>query len=471
MAEKKTGGRRKLLWIWLALSVSLIAWLSYLMFTPTDKTVFMPGPLTGGHHQIGVACPACHTDPLGSDDVLQKACVNCHGDVRKKPFDSHPRNKFTDPRNADTLENIDARQCVTCHVEHQPDMTGKNGLTQPVDFCIHCHKDIGEDRPSHQGMAFDTCNNAGCHNFHNNRALYTDFLVKHLGEADVLDNPHLPQREFGDVPGEMMDYPSDRYPVTPLSSDDADAPDNRQLPESEHSDWLETAHAAAGVNCSACHELADDADNTRTWTDKPDHTACAQCHKLEVERFKKGKHGMRLAVGLPAMTPAQARLPMRDDAAHKVLECTSCHAAHRFDVTTAAVEACLGCHNDEHSLAYKASPHYALWLKEIRGEGTPGSGVSCASCHMPRINFDVSEWTSRIMVDHNQNATLSPNEKMLRPACLHCHGLGFSLDALADTTLINHNFKGRPGVHVKSMELAEQDHRRAEEEASRQHAQ
>jgi len=463
MKATNTKQRLTLVWIWLALSVGLLGWMGYSMFEAEDKTVFMPGPLTDGHYQIGVACTACHSDPLAGDEMFQEACVTCHGDDRKKPFDSHPRSKFTDPRNADTLENIDARQCVTCHTEHQPDMTGNNGLTQPVDFCSNCHRDIGKDRPSHQGMAFDTCNDAGCHNFHNNRALYTDFLVKHLGEPDVLERPVLPEREFASVLAELADYPADRYPIEALTMDDADSPQDNRLPGPEHDDWLDTAHAKSGVNCSACHNVALNDGEEPRWTDRPDHRACAQCHSLELERFKRGKHGMRIAADLPAMTPADARLPMQEDAAHVSLECTSCHGAHRFDVTRAAVTACLGCHKDDHSLAYRKSPHFKLWEKEISGEGKPGSGVSCASCHMPRINFDVNDWVSRIMVDHNQNATLSPNEKMIRPACVQCHGLGFTLDALADPALIANNFDGQPAVHVRSMELAEADQRRAEE--------
>ncbi len=167
------------------------------------------------------------------------------------------------------------------------------------------------------------------------------------------------------------------------------------------------------------------------------------------------------------MSPAQARLPMHGDAAHQILGCNSCHPAHRFDTRRAAVAACLGCHDDVHSRAYKQSAHFQLWEKELSGVGEAGSGVSCASCHMPRIDFDVSDWMSRIMVDHNQNATLSPNEKMIRPACLHCHGLGFTLDALADRRLIDNNFQGLPAVQVKSMAMAEADQKRALEETQR----
>ncbi len=434
------------------------------MFASSDKTVFMPGPMTGGHHQIGVACESCHTDPLGGSEVLQKSCINCHGEDRKKPFDSHPRSKFTDLRNADQLQNIDALMCVTCHTEHQPEMTGENGLTQPADFCVHCHSDIGKDRPSHQDMEFDTCNSAGCHNFHNNRALYTDFLVKHQGEPDLLEQPVLPEREFAAVLGELTDYPADRYPVEQLTAGQANAPTDISVETAVHNDWLETAHARSGVNCTACHEVKPENGGKPIWTGHPTHQVCGQCHSLEVDRFQRGKHGMRLAADLSPMTPAEARLPMRSEAAHRELSCTSCHPAHRFDVQSAAVDGCLECHSDKHSLAYKQGPHYRLWEKEISGEGEPGSGVSCASCHMPRVNFDVNDWMSRIMVEHNQNATLSPNEKMIRPACLHCHGLGFTLDALADEALILNNFQGRPAIHVESIELAEADRIRAERE-------
>jgi hypothetical protein len=155
---------------------------------------------------------------------------------------------------------------------------------------------------------------------------------------------------------------------------------------------------------------------------------------------------------------------MQPAAAHEELTCLSCHGAHRFDTRSAAAEACLGCHADEHSLAYEGSPHHRLWQQELAGELPAGSGVSCASCHMPRVDFDANDWTTRILVEHNQSATLAPNEKMLRPACLHCHGLAFSLDALADGKLVTGNFRGRPGVQIESISMAVEADRRAREE-------
>jgi hypothetical protein len=56
-------------------------------------------------------------------------------------------------------------------------------------------------------------------------------------------------------------------------------------------------------------------------------------------------------------------------------------------------------------------------------------------------------------VDHGQNDNLRPNEKMIRSVCLPCHGLGFTLDALADRTLIDANFAGKPRGHVRSLQM------------------
>jgi len=465
MLNERKSKRSRLLWIWIFLSLGLIGWLAFSMFEASDKTIFMPGPMTSGHHQIGIACDACHKDPLPDGEVFQKACTHCHGDDRKKPFDSHPRSKFTDPRNTETLENINAQQCISCHTEHQPDMTSSNGLTQPQDFCIHCHADIADDRPSHKGMEFNTCNSSGCHNFHNNRSIYTDFLVKHLHEPDLLSRQTVPEREFSKILEELTDYPVERFPFRKLTDSDIDSPAEKSLDVVQHKEWLDTAHAGSGVNCSACHEVKQSDSDQVLWIDNPDHTACARCHNLEVERFKRGKHGMRLAVDLPPMKVVDARLPMKKEAGHEELGCNSCHSAHRYDVQEAAVDSCLGCHADEHSLAYKSSPHYRLWQKEMSGDAVAGSGVSCASCHMPRINYDVNDWMSRIMVDHNQNANLSPNEKMIRSTCMHCHGLGYTLNAMGDKELIKNNFNDKPAVEIKSMELAEQDQKRAEQES------
>lgn len=445
---------------WTLLSVIGGGLLAWVFFDAEDKSLYMPGPLSNGHYQLTESCDSCHTDSFGDGEVLQEACIECHGDVRVKPFDSHPRAKFSDPRNADRLEKIDALHCVTCHTEHKPEITRTDGLTQPKDVCFRCHFEIAKDRPSHEGMAFDTCANSGCHNYHNNRALYTDFLLKHQDEPAHKDRARVPGREFADVLEEIIEYPRDHYPIVSLSAEDADAPEQHAGDSEIHADWLASGHAQAGVNCSACHQPRDAQGNRVDWIDKPGTEGCTSCHALEVQRFGEGKHGMRIAARLSPMTPQQARLPMKQDAAHDELTCNSCHGAHAYDSAYAAVDACLQCHDDQHSRSYKDSAHYTLWQDELSGEGKKNSGVSCATCHMPRIDYDVNDWMSRKLVDHNQSANFSPNSKMIRSACLHCHGLGFSIDSLADRQLIDKNFNGEPSVHVESINLAIKDQER-----------
>lgn len=477
MATPKRNRNRKLWAVWLASSALLCSWFAWGMFGDGDKTAFMPGPMTDGHHSIAERCELCHSEPEGGGEILQDACIDCHGPQREKPFDSHPRSKFKDPRNADRLEKIDALHCVSCHREHQPEITLANGLTQPRDVCAHCHIDIGEDRPSHQNLPMDSCKNSGCHNFHNNRALYTDFLVKHHGEPNTKQRARVKAREFADVVEEILEYPRDRYPLEALSQAD----DPRPLGDISHEQFLATAHAKAGVNCSACHRPLDEQGQAGPWQDKPGTAGCKGCHDIETQQFGLGKHGMREAAGLGPMRADLARIPMRPKAvkSHQQLNCSSCHDAHDFNTQKAAVDACLGCHNDRHSLAYKDSKHFQLWQAShpSPGQTKPAAaaapaaettGVSCATCHMPRVDVDVNDWMSRIVVNHNQNATLSPNSKMIRPACLQCHGLGYSIDALADQTLIDNNFQGQPAVHIDSMDMAYQDQQRYLKELAEQ---
>lgn len=167
-----------------------------------------------------------------------------------------------------------------------------------------------------------------------------------------------------------------------------------------------------------------------------------------------GRHGMRLAQQLSPMTPAQARQPMHNQAHNKALSCISCHASHEFNTRHAAVEACLGCHDDTHSQAYKASPHYSLWRAEQNDAEKSATGVSCATCHMPRTLEQHGDKT-RVLIQHNQNDNLRPNEKMLRDICMQCHGLSFSIDALADSELVQGNFNGKPTLHIESLDMAE----------------
>ncbi|MEM7258802.1 MAG: cytochrome c3 family protein, partial [Pseudomonadota bacterium] len=153
----------RLWWVvWIVATISIALFLGSRMVSSEQQQLFMPGPLSDGHHQLELSCGSCHLNPLGGGEVLQQSCIDCHGEDRKKPHDSHPISKFEDPRNAARLQEINAIECTTCHMEHRPEITAKNGVTIPADFCVHCHLDIGEERASHADMEFATCASAGC---------------------------------------------------------------------------------------------------------------------------------------------------------------------------------------------------------------------------------------------------------------------------------------------------------------------
>lgn len=402
-----------------------------------NQQAFLPGEATHGHHQIELACEACH---IPFEGVPQKACLDCHAEELEMANDSHAESVFSDPRNLAELELLNARLCVSCHVEHRPEMVTSMGVTVPDDHCFHCHFDIAEQRPTHTEMDFNTCATAGCHNFHDNRALYEDFLLEHSDEPGVLVTPLVSKRDEPEALG------------PPLSFGDHYAPADREVDPALLAEWAGTVHARTGVNCSDCHVAEDP---KALWDDSPTHKACKSCHENEVSGFLGGKHGMRIASGLSPMSPSLARLSMDPEAMERELGCTSCHDAHKFDTTRAALDSCLGCHADNHSKSYKDSPHFKLWQEEVSGIGVPGSGVSCATCHLPRESHKKGDdkW---VLVQHNQNKNLQPNEKMIRGVCMECHGLSFSIDALADPVLIERNFQGQPSRHVESVDMAVQ---------------
>lgn len=426
--------------LWLIGSMGLGGFYAYALVGEGDKQHFIPGQTSHGHYQIELACDSCHGEAFAGEEAMQKACVSCHAKELKAANDSHPKSKFTNPRNADRVAILDARYCVTCHSEHNPEATRAMGVTLADDFCHLCHDDVAKNRPSHEGMAFDTCASAGCHNYHDNKALYEDFLVKHGDEPPLLAEPLLASRNFGAF------YKTHVEPkARPLHAADADGGEhvNTEILNA----WSSTAHAASGVNCKTCHSPEGE------WQQQPQVQACKQCHGAESEGFLNGRHGMRLAQELSPMTPEQARLPMKDKRLKHELGCSSCHSGHEFNTQTAAVEACLSCHDDQHSLAYKDSPHYQQWQAELAGEAAAGSGVTCATCHMPR-ELHKREGEKLVVVQHNQNLTLRPNEKMIRSSCMQCHGLGFSIDALADAELIKNGFAGRSQAEIDSIEMA-----------------
>ncbi len=480
--------QKVVLWL-MGMTLLAAAYVAATMLVGGDRRTLLVGRTTDAHHQIEMACETCHAaaafaDAATAERELNETCRNCHEAELNAAADSHPRSLFRNPRMASYWEKLDARLCTSCHAEHRPEITRTGAVTVATDFCVACHsegdEDIRLDRPSHAGLGFDTCATAGCHNYHDNRSLYEDFLVEHAGQPALRPEP---------VHGATARFRTRNRPAgAALGRDEAVAPAAASADTNILTQWAGSGHAASGVNCAACHSegLAADAGLAEVavrWAETPSTAACRSCHEPQARSFARGRHGMRThpgvapprnpAAGLeriglsrvvpevvadwladpvpPArMTVGEARLPMRADAGtHRALDCGACHRPHDADTAQAAVEACASCHDDRHTRAYFDSPHHELWQAELSGAAPPGAGVSCATCHMP-----VTEGRETVAANHNQNDTLRPNDKMIRPVCLDCHGLQFSLDALADADLVNRNFRGVPAVRVESVEWA-----------------
>jgi hypothetical protein len=401
------------------------------------QTVYLPGPTSSGHHQLESQCGECHVRFAGASDA---SCLRCHGQALSDATDSHAPAKFDDPGKAAQLAVVDARSCLPCHTEHRPEARARSSVTMALTACLGCHARIGQERASHRAFTAESCADAGCHNYHDNRALYRDFLVKHRDEPPLLPEPRVPVERRSDEPVAL--------PAVDAPEATASEPSFARAV----SDWSASSHARARVTCTACHEQSL-AGAAPQWRNHVDDATCARCHAGERAGWAAGKHGMRAAAGLTAMTPALARLPMKATAHDRTVGCTACHDAHLFDRRWAAVEACEGCHEDAHTRAYRDSPHALAWAREQRGEAPPGSGVSCATCHLPRRATG-----DGVAIEHDQNANLRPANRMLRPVCMSCHGVGFSLAALADPALAPSNFSGTPGPAVRTgMDLIKED--------------
>lgn len=427
--------KRKGVILFLLITLGIGGWLLYVFKSADDKTVLLPGETTHGHYQIEMACAACHTNEkrtniFTSAGVSNKACMECHGEALDEFSDSHPTAKFKNPENHVFIEHINAAACIACHQEHNQKVTGEMGVTIPQDFCAKCHQVTLENLESHKNLAFNTCATAGCHNYHDNIALSPSFLLKNYGKDDYNESPKV--NPTNPLVTWLDEGNKARKALNKIS--EADAPVAYLKDEKLSNDWLMSAHAKAGINCSDCHGTGD------SFVERPGINSCQECHSAEYDTFLNGKHGMRLAhEGLGPMLPQFARSPMRKDAPHAGMSCNSCHSTHSYDREYAAQQACINCHNDQHTLSYSGSAHAKAWKKELSGHADVGTGVSCATCHMPSIRHK-----GKYIINHDQTANLTPNEKMLRSVCLDCHGLQFAMDALSDRELIDSNFKGQP---------------------------
>jgi predicted CXXCH cytochrome family protein len=412
-------------WV-IAISIGMTLSLST-AFMLDRRGVFLPGRTSDGHHTIEQSCNSCHV-PFAA--VPNKNCSVCHAAEIKE--DTHPVKLFDDPRWADMLQKVNALECVNCHREHE--VTGR-GVTVDKGFCYPCHDDVTVKRESHKNLSPLSCWDGGCHNYHDNTALNIAFLSKRLGGTAIAPV------------GAVLERPA--FPVA-AEPEPPDAPAERATSAEILRAWRASAHAQRSVNCSDCH-------GNQVFDSVPGALSCTRCHASEVESFGRGKHGAGQALKLAALTPPDARRPMNVKASERRLTCAACHDPHGVDTRKAAAEACLGCHADRHSQSFRESKHGRLFFQES-GARPSATGVSCATCHMPRTRLN-GEKNGRVVVNHNNSWTLLPRDRMVKEVCLACHDLEFSINSIFDERLIQNNFQGVPTRRHETLKMVEAESR------------
>lgn len=218
--------------------------------------------------------------------------------------------------------------------------------------------------------------------------------------------------------------------------------------ETINQDWKGSLHALNDVNCSSCHED----QKTKEFVAKPTGESCKTCHEDAVDTFLLGKHGIRLLEGQTPLQPSMARLPMKEEAHDKLMTCNTCHDVHSVKTIPAATDACLSCHNDQHSLNYENSKHAELFAADRNLPRPSGESVSCATCHLPRHTVTSGE-AEVAHVNHNNTYTLLPRDRMVQEVCMNCHGVEYSYNSIFDDELVEANFDKAPTESMETFEL------------------
>jgi hypothetical protein len=183
--------------------LAVVAALGLSFDSPVNR-ILAPGVMTPGHENI--SCRACHKPApgtirqqiqanlrywvglraegadFGNAPVTATACASCH--VRKA--DTHPTYRFKEPRFLDAVNRLDARDCLTCHIEHRD-----RRVLAKADECQLCHdrlvvKNDPLDAPHRTLISnADWASCLGCHDYHGNheRKAQTAFADRYSRSA------------------------------------------------------------------------------------------------------------------------------------------------------------------------------------------------------------------------------------------------------------------------------------------------
>ena len=175
-------------------------------------------------------------------------------------------------------------------------------------------------------------------------------------------------------------------------------------------DWLESAHARAGILCSSCHGAHE-----TSFIPQPGVDRCAVCHAPQVEEFLASAHGPERAPGM---------------------RCVSCHEIHATDRRIVdAVALCSNCHLDsEHVQGFGESRMGTVLAEHPPDTSGANRAADCVLCHMPAspILLETGEFRNDRLTLHDPSITVKRHPRddrrlddsaieFLTPVCLQCH--------------------------------------------------
>jgi hypothetical protein len=358
-------------------------------------------PLAGKH--VDAKCGDCHKDKSFKDTPRQ--CVGCHrkdddgaeghkGLYGEKCESCHNAKAWKPSTfNHDTLTKYLLRgkhraiQCADCH-------TGHLYKVKLATDCWSCHR---KDDKHKESLGRD-CGSCHTEKDWKERARFDHDKTKFalLGKhADAKCDACHKSKVFNEAPKQCIGChrKDDRHEAT-LGEDCAGCHVERDWKTTkgrfDHDRTkfrLRNAHAAAKVQCSACHETLKSFRKTPL--------DCFGCHRKDDKHG--GQSGPRCeschddkSWKVPRFDHNRARFALLGR--HLTVACKDCHATPRFKD---AASDCWSCHkkDDKHKFAF---------------------GAKCESCHNARA------WTLWDF-DHNRRSTYKVTGAHVKVACEACH--------------------------------------------------
>ncbi|MBI4495679.1 MAG: cytochrome c3 family protein [Deltaproteobacteria bacterium] len=206
--------------------------------------------------------------------------------------------------------------------------------------------------------------------------------------------------------------------------------------------WVESKHAAKGVNCVTCHK-----DHQAAFEQKsmvfPEK--CGECHPKQLREYRLSRHSVswdRMRIQGEYLTiPGEIRSAFCERCHQVQKRCNSCHTSHRFSLPESRdPEACSACHlgpDHPHKEMYDTSLHGTIY----RITRNPDRAPRCVTCHMPGGSHDSSfgiargpAGTGSEVVDLKE-VSISRGEQERRReemvgVCAGCHSRRFAREQL-----------------------------------------